>query len=189
MFDFAWSELGVIAVVALIFIGPKDMPVALKGVTGMIKKARRMASEFQTHVDDMVRDADLKEVRDQINSLRGFNVGSALEKFVDDDGSIRRTFSEDPLAPVAPAFPASEPVPLLEGDVAVAERPELGMDAPALGAWQEPEEPAASAPRPDTPAFIPPGAAPPATVAETTAEPPAFIPPEFARATRPRPAA
>jgi sec-independent protein translocase protein TatB len=55
MFDFAWSELGLIAVVAMILIGPKDMPLAIRSVTGWIKKARRMASEFQSHVDEMVR--------------------------------------------------------------------------------------------------------------------------------------
>ena len=63
MFDFAWSEIALIAVVALIAIGPKDMPVAIRAVTGWIKKARRMAAEFQTHVDEMVREADLSEVR------------------------------------------------------------------------------------------------------------------------------
>ena len=59
MFDFAWSELGLIAVVAMILIGPKDMPVAIRSVTAWIRKARRMAAEFQTHVDEMVREADL----------------------------------------------------------------------------------------------------------------------------------
>ena len=63
MFDFAWSEIALIAVVALIAIGPKDMPVAIRAVTGGIKKARRMAAEFQTHVDEMVREADLDDVR------------------------------------------------------------------------------------------------------------------------------
>ena len=46
MFDFAWSELGLIAVVAMILIGPKDMPVAIRSVTGWIRKARRMAAEL-----------------------------------------------------------------------------------------------------------------------------------------------
>jgi len=44
MFDFAWSEIAVIAAVALVLIGPKDMPVAIRTITGMIKKARRMAA-------------------------------------------------------------------------------------------------------------------------------------------------
>ena len=45
MFDFAWSELALIAVVAMIAIGPKDMPGAIRAVTGWVKKARRMAAE------------------------------------------------------------------------------------------------------------------------------------------------
>ncbi len=135
MFDFAWSELGVIAVVALIFIGPKDMPVAIKAVTRVIKKARGMASEFQTHVDEMVRDADLTEVRDQISALRGYNMTRALEKLVDDDGSIRRTFTENPLAGIStPAAPA----PIIEADVAVAERP--AVEAQPAEADPEPVE-------------------------------------------------
>ena len=63
MFDFAWSEIVLIGVVALVAIGPKDLPIAMKAVSGAMKKARRMAAEFQTHVDDMMRDADLGEVR------------------------------------------------------------------------------------------------------------------------------
>jgi len=70
MFDFAWSEIMLIGAVALIAIGPKDMPAAIRTVTGMIKKARRMASEFQTHVDDMVREAELGDVKQAFNDLR-----------------------------------------------------------------------------------------------------------------------
>ena len=74
MFDFAWSEIALIAVVAMIAIGPKDMPVAIRAVTGWVKKARRMAAEFQTHVDEMVREADLSEVRASINEIRNFDI-------------------------------------------------------------------------------------------------------------------
>ena len=63
MFDFAWSEIALIGIVALVAIGPKDLPVAIKAVAEMIKKARRMAGEFQTHVDEMVREANLHDVR------------------------------------------------------------------------------------------------------------------------------
>ena len=47
MFDFAWSEIALVGVVALIAIGPKDMPVAIRTMTTAIKKMRRMAGEFQ----------------------------------------------------------------------------------------------------------------------------------------------
>src|ERR1700676_1619216 len=74
MFDFAWSEIALIAGVALVVIGPKDLPVAIRAISGFIKKARRMAGEFQTHVDEMVSDPDR---------------------------SLRDTFSGNPLEPVA----------------------------------------------------------------------------------------
>ena len=80
MFDFAWSEFALIAVVALIAIGPKDMPVAIRAVTAWIKKARRMAAEFQTHVDEMVREADLHEVKASFNEIRNFDIKGELER-------------------------------------------------------------------------------------------------------------
>src|SRR5690348_5272605 len=94
MFDFAWSEIALIAGVALILIGPKDMPVAIRTVTSMIKKARRMASEFQTHVDEMVREANLDEVRSQINEIRNFDLRSHVEKAVDPDGSLSASINK-----------------------------------------------------------------------------------------------
>ena len=103
MFDFAWSEIALIVVVAVIFIGPKDLPVAIKAVTEMIKKARRMAGEFQTHVDEMVRDADLQDVRNSINEIRNFDLKGTVERAVDPDGSLRSTFASNPLEPTTPA--------------------------------------------------------------------------------------
>src|ERR1700712_2824565 len=113
MFDFAWSEIALIVVVAVIFIGPKDLPVAIKAVTGMIKKARRMAGEFQTHVDEMVRDADLKDVRDSLNEIRNFDFKGTVERAVDPDGSLRTTFASNPMAPTPTKSDSgnTEPVP------------------------------------------------------------------------------
>ena len=100
MFDFAWSEIALIAGVALVVIGPKDLPVAIRAVSGFVKKARRMASEFQTHVDEMVRDADLKDVRDSLNQIRDFDLKSTVEKAIDPDRALRDTFASNPLDPV-----------------------------------------------------------------------------------------
>ena len=96
MFDFAWSEIAIIGVVALVAIGPKDMPVALRAVAGMVKKALKMASEFQTHVDEMVREADLGGLKSQIDDIKNFDIKSELEKAVDGDGTIRDAFANDP---------------------------------------------------------------------------------------------
>jgi len=115
MFDFAWSEMAIIAAVALVVIGPKDLPVALRAISGVVKKARRMAGEFQTHVDEMMRDADLKDVKDSLNQIRNFDFRSTVEKAIDPDHTLRDTFSGNPLDPtvttVAGEPAVSEPGP------------------------------------------------------------------------------
>ncbi len=63
MFDIGWQEIFIIAVLALIVIGPKDLPKTMKLVMSWIRKARMMAREFQSGIDDMVREADLDDVK------------------------------------------------------------------------------------------------------------------------------
>lgn len=178
MFDFAWSEIALIGAVALIAIGPKDMPAAIRTVSGMIKKARRMAAEFQTHVDEMVREADLGDVKKAFSDIRNLDIPSLMEKHVDPDRSIRDTFADDPFKPV---YPTASEVSTLD-EVAVSDQtvPEPHPEPqPLLG---EPQKPMA-------PAFIPPGMVPP-QVAEPAAaaavEAPAFIPPEAVLRRQPR---
>jgi sec-independent protein translocase protein TatB len=179
MFDFAWSEIALIAGVALVLIGPKDMPVAIRTVTSMIKKARRMAGEFQTHVDEMVREANLEEVRSQINEIRNFDFRGHVEKAVDPDGSLRTSFS-DPFVPSATPTQTVEPLP----EVTVSEPPAVVAEAPAP---DTPAEPAKAKEVSGTrevedcgaPAFVPPNLVPrpkPKPVARAP-EAPAFIPP------------
>jgi sec-independent protein translocase protein TatB len=172
MFDFAWSEIALITVVALIAIGPKDMPVAIRTVTGWIRKARRMAAEFQTHVDEMVREADLSEIRSSINEIRNFDIRGEIERTVDADGSIRATFASNPLEPAGSA-------------AAVTSVEEVAVAEPAIEAEPSPvEEPVVAPPAsrvPDTPAFVPPNFVLAARDEAGETEPPAFIPPEIAR--------
>ncbi len=166
MFDFAWSEIALIGVVALIAIGPKDMPVAIKAIAGMIKKARRMAAEFQTHVDDLVREADLHEVRDQFRQIRNFDFRGEIAKAVDPDGSIRTTLANDPLKPaIAPTTTVEASTPDAARSI---DRPEHTIVPP------QPE--GASAP-----AFIPPETAAAQEPVVVTPAPPAFIPPEYSK--------
>ncbi|MFT8719559.1 Sec-independent protein translocase protein TatB [Acetobacter sp.] len=115
MFDFAWSEFALIGVVALLVIGPKDMPAAIRSVARVVKKARRLATEFQGHVDEMVREADLGEVRDQVRQLRSLNVRNQIMRTIDDDGKLRRTLDDPvlrgkPFETPAASLPAPEPL-------------------------------------------------------------------------------
>jgi sec-independent protein translocase protein TatB len=68
MFDLAWSEILVVALVALIVIGPKELPELLRNLGQWAAKARAYAREFQNHFDDLVREADLKKMREDWNS-------------------------------------------------------------------------------------------------------------------------
>ncbi len=153
MFDFAWSEIALIAAVALIAIGPKDMPVAIRTVSGMVKKARRMAAEFQTHVDEMVREADLHGVKDQFNSIRNFDFKDEVEKAIDPDHSLRDTLTD-----------LEKPSEAASGE---------NVEPEAIAPPPEPVAPLA-------PAFIPPALVPPPEPTKAEApEPPAFVPPQF----------
>ena len=65
LLDFGWSELMLIGIVALVVIGPKDLPRALRVAGFWVRKARTLSREFQSSVEQMVREAELDEMRDQ----------------------------------------------------------------------------------------------------------------------------
>lgn len=94
MFDIAWSELGVIAVVALIVIGPKDLPKVLRTVGQWTAKARAMAREFQSGIDDMVRETELEELRKAAKQVSDFSIENEVKKTFDPDGSLEKQFAE-----------------------------------------------------------------------------------------------
>jgi sec-independent protein translocase protein TatB len=173
MFDFAWSEFALIAVVALIAIGPKDMPVAIRAVTAWIKKARRMAAEFQTHVDEMVREADLHEVKASFNEIRNFDIKGELERTIDADGSLRSTFASNPLEPL----PAASTVTSVE---------ELAVSEPAAAEIAPPVETPAPCVT-QAPAFVPPNLVLPTRPnGAADQDAPAFIPPNVVAERRAR---
>jgi sec-independent protein translocase protein TatB len=145
MFDFNWSEIALIGVVALVLIGPKDMPIAIRAISNAIKKMRRMAGEFQHHVDDMLRDADLAEVKSSIDEIRGMNFKGTMRRALDPDGSLHRAFDDPfrthPVAPVKTQADSALPAPVRAPPSFVP--PEAAQSQPA------------ELPRP---AFIPPSA-------------------------------
>jgi sec-independent protein translocase protein TatB len=171
MLDLAWSELALIAVVAVVVIGPKDLPEAVRGVAKGIQKLRRMAGEFQGHVDEVVREAKLEDVRNQINDIRNFDLKGEIERHVDKDGDIRRTFQDDPLRTAFTDTPAHTPPPA---------SPDTTFGPP------EPAPPAAATPAPtpamvEAPAFIPPAFIPPGAASPVPSSPPAGEAPPVTR--------
>ena len=70
MFDIGWGELVVIGIVALIAIGPKELPTVLRTLGQYMGKVRRMASEFQGQFQDAMREAELVELKKQAEDLK-----------------------------------------------------------------------------------------------------------------------
>ncbi len=89
MFDIGWSEMAVIALVALIVIGPKDLPKVMRSAAHWARKARSLAREFQSGVDDMIREADLEDARSAVEAARSLDVRKALDETIDPTGALR----------------------------------------------------------------------------------------------------
>jgi sec-independent protein translocase protein TatB len=98
MFDIGWSELVVIAVVALIAIGPKELPAVLRTVGQYMGKIRRMASEFQGQFQEAMREAEMADLKKSVDEMT-----DAAKGFTDFDplASVKKevdSFTADPLA-------------------------------------------------------------------------------------------
>ncbi|HLI20409.1 MAG TPA: Sec-independent protein translocase protein TatB, partial [Stellaceae bacterium] len=94
MFDFAWSELALIAVVALVVIGPKDLPRVMRIVGQWTRRARAIAREFQGSLDQMMREAELDEIKRHMDRASSFNVENEIRRVVDPTGEVQRSLSE-----------------------------------------------------------------------------------------------
>jgi len=88
MFDIGWLEMAVIAMIALIVVGPKDLPRVLRSVAHWARKARGLAREFQSGVDDMIREADLEDTKKAIDSAKRMDIDKILEDTVDPTGDV-----------------------------------------------------------------------------------------------------
>src|SRR5882762_6476734 len=88
MFDIGWSELVVIAVVALIAIGPKELPGVLRMVGQWVAKARRMAADFQGQFNEAMREAEMADLKksfdDVADAAKGFSSGNILSSVTKD---------------------------------------------------------------------------------------------------------
>ena len=148
MFDIGWSELVVIAVVALIAIGPKELPGVLRMVGQWMGKARKMAAEFQGQFQEAMREAemaDLKktfdEVKETATGLASDNILTSLHKDVGDALKIDdidkpaieppATSSDAPVIPTTPEPPTPATFAEAEAHAAAMEPLAITRDAQA----------------------------------------------------------
>ena len=133
MLDIGWSEMLIIGVVALIVIGPKELPSALKTFAYWMKQARKMAREFQSGVDDMIRHAELDEAKKAVEDARR-NLNKEIDKAVDPTGEVKQALSDNPIQAPTPSTPAIAPKPAGNGSSiysGAAPEPAVQPQAPA----------------------------------------------------------
>jgi sec-independent protein translocase protein TatB len=127
MFDIGWSELVVIAVVALIAIGPKELPGVLRMVGQWMGKARKMAAEFQGQFQEAMREAEMADLKKSFDEVKeaatGFTSGNIMNSLEKDVGNALRiddidkpatdtpVTSNDALAAPADTPAAEAPIP------------------------------------------------------------------------------
>jgi sec-independent protein translocase protein TatB len=163
MFDFGLSmgELMVIALVALIVVGPKDLPRMLRTVGRFVTRVRGMAGEFQRHLDSAIREAGIDDVKKEVTSMTNFTVTADIDKQMTEE--FRKQSSEIKSMIDAPAKVAEPAV------------------APAVAAPAEPPPPAVAAPaEPPSPA----GAAPAEPPSPVKAAPVEVVPPASQEGTK-----
>ena len=69
MFDIGWGEFLVIGIVALIAIGPKELPAVLRAVGQWVTKLRRMATEFQSQFQEAIREAEMADLKKEVDEM------------------------------------------------------------------------------------------------------------------------
>jgi sec-independent protein translocase protein TatB len=123
MFDIGWGELIVIGVVALVAIGPKELPTVLRTVGQWMGKVRRMASEFQGQFQEAMREAEFAELKKQVDA-----VGETARGMTPDLNPLETVRKEMEGAmedkPKSADAPASAAAPAESGDAAAQPAPQ-----------------------------------------------------------------
>jgi sec-independent protein translocase protein TatB len=177
MFDISWGKLVIIGVVALLVIGPKELPAVLRQLGQWMAKIRRMASEFQGQFQEAMREAEMTDLKKQFDdttsSLQSTfdttDIKNELEKMIQDpavatEPGASNTAAAPPSDPTAPApeIPPSAPTdPVALGTAPVAPMPTVDVSVPM------PELP----PPPETKDFLDTATAPKAPEPKAVAAP------------------
>ncbi|WP_051244778.1 Sec-independent protein translocase protein TatB [Thalassobaculum salexigens] len=171
MFDLGWQEFILIAIITVIVVGPKDLPRVVRSISQWVRKARSMAREFQNSLEEVAREAELEDVRRDVQSISKDGIGKSLEKQFDPDGSVRSSVEE-----ARKSANAEE----IEADLkALDSEAKSGMSKSGSGSAVETAEDyaarsvTASPPKSDPPKADPPKADPPKTEAASGTTAPA----------------
>lgn len=145
MFGIEWTEYAVIAIVALIVIGPKELPAVLRAIGQWTTKIRRMAAEFQSQFQEALREAEMADLKKEVDNLndaaRGFTqfddpIKEATKWEAKPEGattSAEASSSTETPQHSAPVAPASPPDPPAQAGEAKSVLPPLPASDGAIG--------------------------------------------------------
>ncbi|MFL6798974.1 MAG: Sec-independent protein translocase protein TatB [Xanthobacteraceae bacterium] len=154
MFDIGWSELLLIGIVALVVIGPKELPGALRTLGQFTGKLRRMASEFQSQFHEAMREAEMADLKKEVDELTSkaqsyanFDPVSDIRKELEStQHHIEDSLADKPAQPPQPAAAADPALPAAAVPAAIEPSSQSGGDQPSASAGLEPVKPSAGGP-------------------------------------------
>jgi len=138
MFDIGWSEFVLIAVVALIAIGPKELPGVLRTVGQWMAKARKMAAEFQSQFQEAMREAEMADLKKGFDEVKeaasGFGSGNLIASLQQDvTDALKIDDNDRPATAIVPPSAAAAETPASTEPLAVT--PEVqSSELPQLSA-------------------------------------------------------
>lgn len=138
MFDIGWTEMLVVAVVAIVVVGPKDLPQMLRAFGKTMKSVRKMAGDFQRQFDDAIKEADL----DDVKKIASGNSFKPLDDIKDSTEAFKKQVKEQMEASVLPEKTASAE-PKLPEPSAPAEKVSTPSSSGSATGEKKPANPAA----------------------------------------------
>ncbi|MBI3706097.1 MAG: twin-arginine translocase subunit TatB [Proteobacteria bacterium] len=93
MLDFSWGQIVLVGAAALIFIGPKELPGALRTLGQWMGKARAMAREFQGNIDEMIRESELDQLKKEVQKIESGELAREIEQTIDPKGEMSKALA------------------------------------------------------------------------------------------------
>jgi sec-independent protein translocase protein TatB len=144
LFDLGMSELLLIGVVALVVIGPKDLPKALRVAGFWVRKARTLSREFQSSVEQMIREAELDEMRQELKKATEIDLDKEFRQTIDPTGSLAESLKPPELPKFSDADLPAAPTP--EAQPQAVTEPKTESPAPPHDARADNGEPSKGEP-------------------------------------------
>jgi len=153
LFDIGWPELMLIGVIALVVIGPKDLPRALRVAGFWVRKARTLSREFQSSIDQMIREAELDEVREDLKKAAEFDLEKEIRSTVDPTGELAESIKPPELPDYFEEPGAATPAITEEAPAVLGPPAEPALPEPAAASegaqFADPPEPSSTLPAPE----------------------------------------